>query len=274
MKKCIAGCILLLMSQLYINCKSGLVTMSNNCYKTINTAQDQNRAGDYQGALTNFNGVIKKCDSYDAKEKAYAGKATALNGLQQYNDALTTAGLGLKIDKNSIDNLFARAGAEEGLGMHDAAAADLNSIVSLTSKNRNTAQRATINAKIAAVYTKQQRYAEALQNIQEAITLDATNLNFYEQKGDIHSAAGNFTEAMNDYEEAIAKGKDDAEAWKSKTALQIKIFQKKYGTDNASQLDKKMSNAEKQTLCESIRKGQDKGMKDITIDLLQTTICK
>lgn len=274
MKKGISAVILLLMSQLLIHCKSGLVTTSNKCYNAINTADAQNKAGDYTNALNNFNEVIKQCDAYDAKEKAYAGKATALNGLRQYQDALTAAGQGLKINKNSIDNLFAKANAEEGLGMHDAAAADLSSITSLTSKNRNTAERAKIFAKQAEVNTRQRNYTEALNNIQQAIALDPANLDFYEQKGDIHSAAGSFSEAMKDYDDAIAKGKDDAEAWKSKTVLQVKILQKKYGTDNAGELAGKMNSAEKKSLCETISKGQSRGMKDMTIDLLQTSVCR
>lgn len=265
---------LLLMSQFVIQCKSGLVTTSNKCYNAINSADAQNKAGDYSSALTNFNEVIKQCDAYDAKEKAYAGKAAALNGLHQYNDALAAAGEGLKINKNSLNNLFEKVNAEEALGMPDAAAADLKSINDLTSKNRNTAERANMYAKLAEVNTRQGNYSEALQNLQQAMALDPKNLDFYEQKGDIHSASGNLSEAMNDYDEAIAKGKDDAEAWKSKTALQIKILQKKYGTQDAGQLSKKMNGTEKQSLCETIRKGQDKGMKEMSIDLLQAAVCK
>jgi tetratricopeptide (TPR) repeat protein len=274
MKKVFPVATLLLMSQLIIQCKSGLVTTSNKCYNAINSAQAQNKAGDYSSALANFNEVLKQCDAYDAKEKAYAGKATALNGLHQYNDALAAAGTGLKINKNSLDNLFAKVNAEEGLGMHDAAAADLKTINNLTSKNRNTAERANMYAKLAEVNTRQKNYPEALQNIRQAMTLDPGNLDFYEQQGDIHAASGNLSEAMNDYDEAIAKGKNDAEAWKSKTVLQVKILQKKYGTDNAGELAGKMNSAEKKSLCETISKGQSRGMKDMTIDLLQTSVCK
>src|SRR5882762_9214095 len=86
------------LSFLISNCKSGLVTMSNSCYDLINTGQSQNKAGNYSAALDNFTKVLQKCDAYDAKEKGYAGKATALNGLQQYNDALAAANAGLKIN--------------------------------------------------------------------------------------------------------------------------------------------------------------------------------
>jgi tetratricopeptide (TPR) repeat protein len=224
--------------------------------------------------LDNFNQVLKKCDAFDAKEKAFAGKATALNGLRQYNDALDAANQGLKIDKTSIDNLFEKANAELGLGMHDEARADLNTITNLTSKNQNLSQRATIYAKIAEVYTRQHNYSAALQNIEQAISMDSGNLNFYIQRGDINTAAGNYPAAIGNYDEAISKGKNDAEAWKAKTSALIKMYQKKYDTDNAGILSKKMNASERKTLCSTIQTSQEKGMKDMAIELLQVATCK
>jgi tetratricopeptide (TPR) repeat protein len=255
-------------------CKSGLVTMSNSCYDMINTGQSQNKSGDYNSALDNFNKVLNKCEAYDAKEKAYAGKAAALNGLHQYNDALTAANAGLKINGSSLDNLFERANAELALGMIDNARGDLNAITSLTGKNRNIAQRATIYAKIAEAEMKQQMYSDALQHIGDAINMDNTNLNFYVQRGDINVAAGNLSAAIANYDEAIAKGKDDAEAWKARTATLVKLYEQKYGTDNAGTLKKKMSASDKETLCNSIQTAQARGLKDIQIDLMQATICR
>jgi len=83
-------------SVLFANCRSGLVTMSNSCYNTIQQAQQANKQGNYSSALDMFNQVLQKCNAYDAKEKGYAGKAAALNGLQQYNDALEAATAGIK----------------------------------------------------------------------------------------------------------------------------------------------------------------------------------
>lgn len=256
------------------HCKSGLVTMSNSCYDMINNGQSQNKSGDYNSALDNFNKVLTKCDAYDAREKAYAGKAAALNGLHQYNEARNAANAGLKINGSSLDNLFERANAELALGEIDNAKGDLNTITTLTGKNRNTAQRATIYAKIAEAEMKQQMYSDALQHIGDAINMDNSNLNFYVQRGDINVAAGNLSTAIANYDEAIAKGKDDAEAWKARTATLIKVYEKKYGTENADLLKKKMSASDKQTLCSSIQTAQARGLKDIQIDLTQATICR
>jgi tetratricopeptide (TPR) repeat protein len=258
----------------FSQCKSGLVTMSNGCYDLINQGQTQNKTGNYTAALDNFNKVLQKCDAYDAKEKGYAGKAAALNGMGQYGDALDAANKGLAINKSSLDNLFERANAELGLGRNADAKADLNTITLLTGKNQNTARRATIYSKMAEVDLRQQQYDLALQNIQQAITMDNTNLHFYMQQGDINVAAGNYPSAIASYEDAIAKGKNDAEAWKAKTTTMIRMYQKKYRTDDAATLGKKISTADRETLCNTITTSKQNGVRDMGIDLVQLSVCK
>jgi tetratricopeptide (TPR) repeat protein len=257
-----------------INCKSGLVTTSNSCYNLIQSSQAQNRAGDYTSALANFNEILKKCDAYDAKIPGYAGKAEALNGLHQYNDALAAANDGLKLDKNNIDNLFEKASAELGLGMTAEAKADLQTIISLTEKNRNTAQRAKIYAKMAALDSRQQQYSDAQNNIRQAISLDPNDLDLYVLQGDIYTASRNFSSALESYNMAISKGKNDGIVWKAKVESIIKMNQAKYGTNNANTLAAKMSSSEKQNLCDAIRSGLAHGMKDINIEMTQSVICK
>ena len=258
----------------FSHCKSGLVTTSNSCYNLISSAQSQNKSGNYSAALDNFNTVLKKCDAYDAKEKGYAGKAAALNGLKQYNDALEAANQGLKINKNSLDNLFEKASAELGLGMDADAKAEFNTILGLTEKNRNTAQRATIYAKMAEIDTRQHMYNDALNNIQQAINTDNSNTSFYIQRGDINTAAGNLSAAVDNYDEAIAKDGSNTTAWRAKTNAVIRLYQKKYATNDAGVLGRKISTADRQTLCGSIRGSQQKGVKDAAIDLVQLSVCK
>ena len=188
---------------LSIGCKSGLVTTSNSCYNLIKSSDDQNKAGDYNSALANFNEILKKCDAYDAKIPAYAGKAAALNGLRQYNEALIAANEGLKLDKNSINNLFEKATAELGLGMNAEAKTDLQSIISLTEKNKNTSQRAGIYAKIAALESRQQQWTEAQTSVQQAISLDPANGDLYILQGDIYAASGTYSPAFASYDKAI-----------------------------------------------------------------------
>ena len=225
---------------LFCQCKSGLVTMSNGCYNLINEGQAQNKSGNYTGALDNFDKVLQKCDAYDAKEKGYAGRAAALNGLSRYNEALDAANKGLAINKSSLDNLYERANAELELGRTADAKADLSTITSLTGKNKNVAQRATIYSKMAEVDTRQQQYEPALDNIHQAIAMDNNNPRFYKQE----------------------------------TAIITRMYQQKYKTTDAGTLSKKISSADRQTLCNSISTAKQHGVQDMGIDLVQDAVCK
>jgi tetratricopeptide (TPR) repeat protein len=258
-----------------VQCKSGLVTTSNSCYNLIKSSNDQNKAGDYSDALANFNEILKKCDAYDAKIPAYAGKAGALNGLHQYNDALAAAQEGLKLDKSSIYNLFEKANAEMGLGMTTEAKADLQTVISLTEKNRNTADRASIYAKIAAMDSRQQQWSDAQSNVQTAIGLDPNNADLYILQGDINTSAGKYTTAIESYDKAISmQGNAAAPAWKAKIESIIKMNQAKYATTDANTLAAKMNSSEKKNLCDAIQSGTGQGVKNMNIDLLRVAICK
>lgn len=266
---------LVLYTVFFICCKSGLVTTSNSCYNLIKSSGDQNKAGDFNSALSNFNEILKKCDAYDAKIPAYAGKSEALNGLHQYSDALASAREGLKLDKSSVDNLFEKANAELGLGMNAEARADLQTVISLTEKNRNTGQRASIYAKIAALDSRQKQWEDAQTNVQQAIGLDPNNGDLYILQGDIYTASGDFSNAAESYNRAITiQGNSSAPAWTAKVEAIIKMNQTKYGTSDANTLASKMSASEKQNLCGAIKSGIAQGMKNMNIEMTQVAICK
>src|SRR5438477_376121 len=205
---CLSFCSLLL-----INCKSGLVTMSNSCYKSIDAGKASNAAGNYSAAVQQFSEVLKQCDAYDAKEQANAGLAEAYNGLHQYSEALNTANAGLKISSTSVDNLFQRASAELGLKMTAEAKADFAQIIDLTQKNRNTKERATIYAKMAQIDLQQNMYSDAMNNVQTAITTDSSNADFYILQGDIHAAQNNYSDAMDAYNLAVTHGGNSSKVW-------------------------------------------------------------
>jgi tetratricopeptide (TPR) repeat protein len=274
MKKLRAFGIAVLCILFFVHCKSGLVTTSNSCYNLIKSSNDQNKAGDYSSALANFNEILKKCDAYDAKIPAYAGKAAALNGLHQYQDALAAAQEGLKLDQSSIYNLFEKASAEAGLGMNAEAKADLQSVVSLTEKNRNTAERAGIYAKIAALDSRQQQWSDAQSNVQTAIGLDPNNADLYILQGDIYTSSGNYQGAIESYNRAIAMQGNQARAYQAKVEAMVKMNQAKYGTNDANTLALKMNSSEKKNLCDAIQAGTSQGMKNMNIDLLRVAICK
>lgn len=255
-------------------CRSGLVTMTNACYNAIQNGQSENKAGNYSAALEQFNKVLDQCNAYDAKEKGYAGKAEALNGMKQYNEAIEAATAGLQIKSTSIDNLFQRADAYLNLGRGTDAKADFSRIIDLTGKNKNVTDRATVYAKIAEIDLRQKMYPDALNNINTAISLDSTNADFYILMGDLYSAQNNFAAATESYDKAIANGANAVTAWTAKTEGQIKYYQQKYNTAGASELAAKMSPSEKEDLCKIITSAKTNGVHDMNIDLIRVSICK
>jgi len=64
------------------------------------------------------------------------------------------------------------------------------------------------------------------------------------------------------------------QSWKARTATLIRLYEKKYGTDNAGQLKKKISASDKQTALQQHPDLAGQGSEDIQIDLVQATICK
>ncbi len=258
----------------FSNCRSGLVTMTNSCYKAIQNGKSDNDAGNYTNALTQFDNVLKQCDAYDAKEQAYAGKAAAYNGLQQYQNALDAANAGLKIKSTSLDNLFEKANAESGLNMNADAKADLVKITDLTAQNRNTSERATIYAKMASIDAKNGMFDDAMNNINSAISLDNKNADLYIVQGDIYNSMGNYSSAQSSYDNALSNGASAQKVWQAKLESEITSLQKKYGTQDAQQMANKISADDKTMLCADILKAKSNNVKNINIDLLQVAVCK
>lgn len=260
---------------LLVNCRSGLVTMTNACYDAVKEGTAFNEAGNYSAAVEKFNIVLKKCDAYDAKEKGYAGLATAYNGMKQYKEALDAANAGLKISNTSVDIMFQRAAAELGLNMQAEAKADFAKIIDMTQKNQNIKDRATIYAKIAELDFNQNMYSDAINNVEAAIKTDSTNADFYILKGDIYAAQKMYPDAYTYYNDAVSYGGNTAKVWQSKVEAETKLMQNKYGTgSNAAALAAKISASDKQLLCSDITQAKKYGVNSQSIDLLQLAICK
>ena len=117
-------------------------------------------------------------------------------------------------------------------------------------------------------------YSDAMNNVETAISLDNSNPDFYILKGDIYAGQKDYTNALAAYDQAATIGGNTTKSWQAKIEAETKMYQKKYNTNNASDLAKKMSSSEKQVLCGDITKAQQAGLKIQTIDLLQLALCK
>ena len=127
---------------------------------------------------------------------------------------------------------------------------------------------------MAALDSRQKQYTEALNNVRLAMGLDPGNLDFYVLQGDIYASSGNFQSAIDSYNTAIDKGKNDGSVWTAKVETIIKMNQSKYGTNDANTLTAKMNAGEKKNLCNAISTGLSQGMKSMNIEMTQVAICK
>lgn len=252
-----------------------MVTMSNKCFRKMKEGEILNASGKYAEALALFLEMEKSCTTVDAKKAAQVGKATALNGLARYEEALTAADLALKYSKNtSIGGYFQRAIANEALHRSAEAQNDLHRIIDLTERNENVRERATLFAKMADLQWKQGNRTEAENNLRRAILLDPENTDFLLQRGNIRVALRQYEEALGDFDKALELGRDDLEIYLLRTNTRFKQLEQKYQSRDASRLHQKMTAQEKKQLCEDIAKAREKGAKDPQLDLLALTVCE
>ena len=127
-----------------------LITVSNKCYKQIQLGNEQNDARDFEVALQTFEDILKKCSAKDGKEQGNLGKAIALNGLGEFEEAIQAANVAIKFSKNkNVMAYYARSYANRNLNNESAAREDLIKITQLAEKNRDKKARATIHAQLA-----------------------------------------------------------------------------------------------------------------------------
>jgi tetratricopeptide (TPR) repeat protein len=252
-----------------------LITMSKDCRAQVEAAETHNAAGEYSQALDIFQAIVSDCDSKDAVERVQVGMAHAQNGMRRYDDAIASANVALESSKDtSINALFERASAEESLGNMEAATADYDKMIQLTEMNQNTAERAILYAKVANMNFRSGKSAEAEQYIGKAIELDPGNPDFLIQQGDWAASKGDYDGAFEYYDQAVAKGRTDADMYGIRADTRIKSMQEKYGTENVQELRSQMTAGEKTEVCADSRKALDLGLKDMQMDMFVALVCR
>ena len=252
-----------------------LVTMSNKCVKQIQAGNTQNDQGQYEEALEIFKTVVKNCSAKDAKEEGNVGLATALNGLKQYDSAITASNSAIKASKKkSVAAYYTRSFAYSKLDRTEEAKADLVTITNLTTKNKDVKARATIFAKLAQLNFQLGMIAEADSNLQKAIQLDPQNPGFFIQQGDMMLKDRKYNEAFVAYDKAVDLGKADLEIYQIRTEARLKQVQDKYNSTDVKELSGKMSQQEKRSLCKEINKAVELGLRNLQLELLSTSICE
>jgi tetratricopeptide (TPR) repeat protein len=114
----------------------------------------------------------------------------------------------------------------------------------------------------------------ALLYLNQAMSLDPNNVNFYIQKGDMYVASGEYDSAFEAYDQAVAMGRSGLEMYTIRTNTRLKMLESKYGTDKTSELKSRMTEMEKDQLCGDLTRALDLGMRDVNKDMLSALICK
>jgi len=252
-----------------------LITMSNKCYKQVQTGNQQNDQGLYREALATFKKVVKDCSAKGAKEEGNIGMAIASNGLNEYENALNFANNAIKVSKQtSVMAYYARSYAYGKLGRREDAKADIVKITDLTKKNKNVKARATMFAQLAHLDTQLNMPDEADANLKKAIELDPANPAFYIQKGDMMVKNNDYADAFSAYDKVLELGKNDLDIYQIRTEARLKQMQEKYMTSDIKELSNKMTKKEKATLCTDAKKALGLGLRNLQLDLLSGMICE
>lgn len=247
----------------------------SECSDAITAANLQNDAGDYAGALAAFDAIIPKCKGKKDRIAIQSGRSHALNRQKRYAEAITAADAVLaKDDKTHLFSLFERAYANEHLGNKDLAAADYQQVITLTEKNQNVKERATLYAKMADLNHNAGKTAEAEAALAKAVELDPANPSFAIMKGDWAVKAGNYAAADSAYNKAAAMGVSGVEIYQIRSEASLKMVQEKYGTVNAQELRAKMTPQEKALVCTDLNRALALGWKNPQMDMFAALTCR
>jgi tetratricopeptide (TPR) repeat protein len=246
----------------------------SKCSDAIAAANLRNDAGDYVGALAAFDSIVPTCKGKGDRIGIQSGRAHALNRQKKYADAITAADAVLKDDKTHLFALFERAYANEHLGNKELASADYQQVITLTEKNQNVKERATLYAKMADLNYNAGKTAEAEAALAKAVELDPANPSFAIMKGDWAVKAGNYAAADSAYNKATAMGVSGAEMYQIRSEASLKMVQEKYGTTNAQELRSKMTAQEKALVCTDLNRALALGWKNPQMDMFAALTCR
>jgi tetratricopeptide (TPR) repeat protein len=251
-------------------------TMGKKCREKNSAASSLLKDKKYQEALDAYQAMEKSCTTKDAKEATANGKAEALNGLGQYDEAIKSSDAALKVTNNkSLMAYFQKAAAQIKLKQYDAANASLSKMIALTEKNQDKKARASNYALISALHWRYLGNKDSAKYfLDKAIALDPTNANFVIQKGDFFMDEKKYDEAFVQYDKAVSMGKADMEMYNIRASARIKIAQEKYNTANTQELRSKMTPKETEQICTELKKAISLGLRDMKMDMFASLVCK
>lgn len=258
------------------NMFSQTFTMGKKCQASLDAAQNALINEQYSEAFDLFDAFGSECKTKDAKEIRSTGKAEALNGLGQYDDAIAEADRALDLTKGrSLNAHFQKGIALNNLGKIEESKAELDQVLKLTENNQNVAERASNYALMSALYERQMGDVNAAQEyLNEAKKLDPTNADYVIQEGTMYASQGDYVKAFESYDAAASLNPTSQDVYYARSNTRLKQMESKYGTSKAQDLRDKMSPEEKSMVCADLKKAQELGIKDMNKDMFIALVCK
>jgi tetratricopeptide (TPR) repeat protein len=170
--------------------------------------------GDYKGALTDFDRVLRLNPNYEA---AYTGRGVAKGNLGDRKGAIEDFSQAIRIDPNNVRAYAARGNLRFETGDKQGAQTDLKQLMNVSRESEDY-----------RAYFNRARLRESLGDKQGALTdynqALGMNSNFafaYSNRGKLYADLGNKQAALADYERAIQLNPDFADAFNNRGVIRI-----------------------------------------------------
>ena len=161
------------------------------------SGEEKWHSGDYQGALEDFNELIKEEPN---NAYAYFSRASALLGLNKPHEALDDANKAIELDPNIPEAYETRGVAKAMLDNPGGAILDMNKAIDL---NENFTSAYSNRGEMKSALGN---YDDALIDLNKAIEIDPNYERAYLHRAKNYNRQGNITDACKDFKKAASLG--------------------------------------------------------------------
>ena len=168
------------------------------------SGQEKWHSGDYQGALKDFDQLIKEEPN---NGYAHFSRASALLELNKLQEAIDASNKAIELDPSIPEAYETRGVAKVMMGDQDGALLDFNRAIELDENF------ASAYSNRGAVKSDLGNYDGALIDLNKAIEIDPNNVRAYQNRALTHDRNGNITDTCKDLKKGSSLGND----WATRT---------------------------------------------------------
>ena len=174
-----------------------------------NRGRDKFYAGDYYGAISDYNRVIKEYPNHPKIDQVYNNRGNIKEKFEDYYGALADYTKAIEMNPRQI-NAYYNRGSLKGEYLEDyyGAIADFNKAIEINSNDVSVYNNRGI---VKGEYLED--YYGAIADFNKAIEIDPRHLNAYLNRGHAKDALGDLQGACADWREASYLGHQDAAKW-------------------------------------------------------------